>query len=289
MKTQQPIDLVIAYVNNQDQVWKDTFVKYCKKNNACEKIVEMLGSRFGGINFLDYHLKLANKNIGWINTIYLLLSNKEQVDESKLPSNVKIVLHKDFIWGEYLPTFNSTTIEMFLWNIPNLSEHFIYANDDMLPTGKMNPSDFFDFESNKIKINWRYDDFVNGNIYAHQCHNNYVHLAKAMGVDFDNEKMLRPVHSYTPMIKSHCERAFGLIAKHILDHIRGFRTEYQHNQYIYPLYEQFKYGTLKSPIDFLYTELDKDFGLNHQICCINCEKKKDYVNQFITEINKLCE
>ena len=282
------IDLVISYVNNQDIVWRNNYINFCKKNNLNNKIVDLIGARYGGIDFIGYQLRLVEKNMPWINKIYLLISNKEQKPKY-IPSNCEIILHERFIPYNHLPTFNSTTIEMFLYNIPNLSEHFIYANDDMLPTGKMNPSDFFDFESNKIKINWRYDDFVNGNIYAHQCHNNYVHLAKAMGVDFDNEKMLRPVHSYTPMIKSHCERAFGLIAKHILDHIRGFRTEYQHNQYIYPLYEQFKYGTLKSPIDFLYTELDKDFGLNHQICCINCEKKKDYVNQFITEINKLCE
>ena len=39
---------------------------------------------------------------------------------------------------------------MFLWNIPNLSEYFIYANDDMLPTGALKPSDFF--YGNKINI-----------------------------------------------------------------------------------------------------------------------------------------
>ena len=289
MKTQQPIDLVIAYVNNKDQVWRDAFVKYCQKNNAREKIVEMLGSRYGGINFLYYHLKLANKNMPWINNIYLLLSNEEQVIPSTLPPNVKIVLHKDFIWREYLPTFNSCTIEMFLWNIPNLSEHFIYANDDMLPTKPMQPSDFFDFESDKIKIKWREDEYNRcGNMYVQQCNNNCVALYKAFNKKYDNI-MVRPVHSYTPMIKSHCKSAFCIICKSILEHIRGFRTEYQYNQYIYPIYEKLKYGTLDSPIDFLYTELDNDFDLDHQICCINCEKKKDYVNQFITEIKKLCE
>lgn len=289
MKTQQPIDLVIAYVNNQDKVWRDTYIDYCKKHNLNQKIVDLLGSRFGGIDFLDYHLKLANKNMSWINAIYLLLSNKEQVDESKLPSNVKVVYHKQFIPPQFLPTFNSTTIEMFLWNIPHLSEHFVYANDDMLPTGKIKPSDFFDFESNKIKIEWRYDTFNEfGNVYSYQCRNNCVSLLRAFGKKFDGT-MIRPLHSYTPMIKSHCADSFNLIKKDILPHIRVFRTEYQYNQYIYPIYEYLKYGTLESPIDFLYTELDKDFDLNHQICCINCEKKKDYVNQFILEINKLCE
>ena len=285
----QPIDLVIAYVNNKDTVWRDTFVKYCQKNNAREKIVSMLGSRFGGIDFLDYHLRLANKNMPWINKIYLLISNIEQVDKSKLPPNVEIVLHKDFIWNEYLPTFNSCTIEMFLWNIPNLSEHFIYANDDMLPTKLMKQSDFFDFESEKIKINWRFDEFsACGNTYSYQCNNNCVTLYKAFGKKY-NGTMIRPVHSYTPMIKSHCKESFKLISKDILPHIRGFRTQYQYNQYIYPIYEYLKYGTLESPIDFLYTELDNECNLDHQIVCVNCENNKNHVAKFITEIEKLCK
>ena len=161
----QPIDLVIPYVNNNDLVWRKNYVDFCSKNRLQEKIVEMLGASFGGITFIYDQLKLANKNMPWINKIYLLLSNVEQIDKSKLPSNVVIVLHNEFIPPQFLPTFNSTTIEMFLWNIPNLSEHFIYANDDMLPTGELKPSDFF--YGNKIKIGWREDRFfVNCNVYG---------------------------------------------------------------------------------------------------------------------------
>ena len=40
-----------------------------------------------------------------------------------------------------LPTFNSTTIEMFLPKIPDLAEHFIYGNDDMYPMAPSQPSD----------------------------------------------------------------------------------------------------------------------------------------------------
>ena len=283
----QPIDFVIAFVDNQDEVWRNTYIDYCKKHNLNQKIVELLGSRFGGIRFIDYQLKLVNKNMPWINKIYLLLSNKEQAPKN-LPSNCEIVLHEQFIPYRFRPTFNSTTIEMFLWNIPNLSEHFIYANDDMLPTGKLEPSDLF--ENGKIKINWREDDFNECmGTYAYQCHNVSSALSKRLNKNYPNNMMIRPVHSFTPMIKSHCKESYNVLKDLIEPHIRAFRTTYQYNQYIYPVYEYFKYGTLESPIDFLYTELDKDFDLNHQICCINCEKNKDYVNKFITEIKKLCE
>ena len=273
----QKIDLVIAYVNNKDTVWRNTYIDYCAEHNCADKLVNIIGNRYGGFDFLEYHLRLANKNMKWLNKIYLLVSNKEQLDGRTLPPNVEIVLHKDFIWNSFLPTFNSTTIEMFLWNIPNLSEHFIYANDDMLPTGKMKPTDFFD-KSGKIKISWRHDPFnKNGNTYAYQCNNNCITLYKAFDKKYDGI-MLRPVHSYTPMIKSHCISAFELLKYDIAPHIRAFRTEYQYNQYIYPIYEELKYGTLESPIDFYYTETKEEIDLDHQIVCLNIVNKNKEID-----------
>lgn len=287
MKTQHDIDLVIAYVDNQDLVWRNTYINFCKQNRLNQKIVDLLSARYGGINFIEYQMKLVSKNMPWAKNIYLLLSNIEQKPKD-LPKNCKIVLHHEFIPQQFLPTFNSTTIEMFLWNIKDLSEHFIYANDDMLPTNKLEPSDFFD--SGKIKIKWRLDNFsFNSSMYAYQCRNNCIALTKRLGIAWDNMKMLRPIHSFTPMIKSHCKDSFYLIQDFIVPHIRAFRTEYQYNQYIYPLYEYYKFGTSDSDIDFLYTELDSDFDLNHQIVCINLEKKSEYVQKFLKEIKLLCE
>ena len=281
------IDFVIAYVDNQDLVWRKTFVDFCSKNRLQEKIVELLGSRYGGINFINYQLKLVQKNMPWVHKIYLLLSNIEQAPKD-LPSNCEIVLHHQFIPFQFLPTFNSTTIEMFLWNIKGLSEHFIYANDDMLPCGKLEPSDFFD--GDKVKISFKEQEFSLGmNTFAYQCRNNVVALNKKMGLKLNTNIIIKPLHSFTPMIMSHSKEAYNLIKEFIVPHIRAFRTNYQYNQYIYPLYERFKYGTLDSDIDFLYTELDGDFDLNHQIVCVNCERKNEYVKKFYQEIKKLCE
>ena len=283
--TLKNIDFVVPYVDNTDQVWRDTFIRYCSMNNLKDKIVEMIGSRYGGITFIYDQLKLVNKNMPWIRNIYLLISNKEQVEMPKLPKNCKIVLHNQFIPQQFLPTFNSCTIEMFLWNIPDLSENFIYANDDMLPVGQMTRYDFFAYNG-KIKIEWREDEFKDTmNVYGYQCQNNVVSICKALGKKY--ERMYRPVHSFTPMIKSHCKEAFKLLQKDIVPHIRAFRTRYQYNQYIYPLYERYMYGTEKCDIDFCYTELDKDFDLQHQIVCVNCEHKIEYIKKYQEEIRKL--
>ena len=42
-----------------------------------------------------------------------------------------------------LPCFNSAVIEHFLYRIPGLAEHFIYANDDMFINKPVTPETFF--------------------------------------------------------------------------------------------------------------------------------------------------
>ena len=198
--------------------------------------------------------------------------NREQAPKD-LPSNVEIVYHGAFIPQKYLPTFNSCTIEMFLWNIKGLNEYFIYANDDMLPFKDLKPSDFF--ENGKIKIElWNENLKGIQNTFRYQCFNSYKHMAIRLKKETNGLDYIRPAHSFTPMIKSHCKQAYDTLSDLIEKHIRAFRTEYQYNQYIYPIYEYFKYGTCDSDIDFLYTQFENGIDFDHQIVCLNIIPKK---------------
>ena len=276
----EKIDLVIPYVDNTDQVWQRIYINYCKQNNLLFKLADLHTDRYEDIGLINYQLKLINKHMPWVNKIYLLLMNQEQAPKN-LPSNVEIVYHAKFIPQMFLPTFNSTTIEMFLWNIPNLSEHFIYANDDMLPFKDLQPSDFF--ENGKIKIEWWQEDIREAcNVFRQQCYNSYKHTHVLLGKNCDNYIYFRPAHSMTPMIKSHSKQAYDLLQRYINEHIRAFRTQYQYNQYIYPVFEKIVYGTCDSTIDFLYTQLKEDIDLDHDIVCINIvpkSKEKDLIRK----------
>ena len=285
---EQKCDMVIPYVDNTDKVWKKIYFDYCKTYGLHKQIADLHSDRYEDIGLINFQLKLINKHMPWINTIYLLLMNREQAPKN-LPSNVKIVYHAKFIPQKYLPTFNSTTIEMFLWNIPELSEHFIYANDDMLPFRDLKYSDFFS-EDNKIKIEWWEEDIRQlYNCFRKQCYNSYHHTAIRIGKKPASQfKYLRPAHSFTPMIKSHCKRAYDLLSDIINKHIRAFRTEYQYNQYIYPIFEKFVYGTEKSEIDFLYTQLENGIDLNHDIVCLNVIPNR-YAKELLERLKKACE
>ena len=89
------IDLVIPYVNNQDKVWQKTYLDYFQRVNP-KLIASLHGQRYEDIGLINYQLKLVEKNMPWVNTIYLLLSNKEQCPKY-IPNNCKIVYHYQLI------------------------------------------------------------------------------------------------------------------------------------------------------------------------------------------------
>ena len=51
--------------------------------------------------------------------------------------------HRDFIPAEYLPTFNSNTIELNIHRIEGLADRFVLFNDDTFLTRGCRPEDFF--------------------------------------------------------------------------------------------------------------------------------------------------
>lgn len=266
----EKVSMVIPYVDNTDKVWQKVFIDYCTTYNLLKKISDMHTDRYEDIGLINYQLKLINKYMPFVDKIFLLLMNREQAPKD-LPSNVQIVYHAQFIPQRFLPTFNSTTIEMFLWNIKDLGEYFIYANDDMLPFKPLKVSDFFT-ENGQCKIEWWKENLYECyNMFRQQCFNSYKHIAVRLGTreSCKDPIYFRPAHSMTPMVKSHCKQAYDLISDLITKHIRAFRTEYQYNQYIYPCFEKFVYKTCDSNIDFLYTQLKDDIDLEHDIVCLN--------------------
>jgi hypothetical protein len=271
------VDLVVPFVDNKDPVWRQCYLDFCALNNEFARIQEMVGARFDDFGFFEYSLKLIDKFMPWIRNIYLIVSNPEQVPDYINKKKTKIVLHKDIIPAQYLPTFNSTTIEMFIPNIKGLSEHFIYTNDDMYPVAPLTKDDFFT-EDGKIKMNFSGRDIRhNSKQFRQVCLRCFQHVAEVLGYRHDDYTYLKPNHSMTPMVKSHCIECLEKLAPHIYPNIWAFRTEYQHNQYIYPLYEYLINNREEGPIRFLYTSLKHsadEIAANltsgaYQIICLN--------------------
>ena len=130
-----PVDLVVTYVDNTDNIWRNSISKYSHQSDSV--------NRYRSYGLLKYWLRGVALNMPFIRTVHLVVSNIEQVPQYVDQNKVHVVLHKDIIPENLLPTFNSTTIEMFLHKIPGLAEHFIYSNDDLYAINSMTADDFF--------------------------------------------------------------------------------------------------------------------------------------------------
>jgi hypothetical protein len=135
------IDLVYLWVDGNDPEWRK------KRNAFIGKIEEnseaTCKGRYINNDELKYSLRSAEKYAPWIRKIFIVTDNQtpDWLDISN--PKVKIINQGDIIPQESLPCFNSNIIEYFLYKIPDLSEHFLYANDDMFFGDHVQPDFFF--------------------------------------------------------------------------------------------------------------------------------------------------
>jgi hypothetical protein len=93
-----------------------------------------------------YCLRSISQNMPWIRKIYILQNSDANVPSffsSNYEENgIYLFNHEHIILDRYLPTTNSDSIETFITQLPGLSEHFIYFNDDCFVM-KHIPIDYF--------------------------------------------------------------------------------------------------------------------------------------------------
>ena len=135
------IDLVYLWVNGNDPKW-------IAKRDACigkpSGKQENCAGRYADSGELKYSLRSIEKYAPWIRKVFIVTD--EQTPEWLDTSNPKVhvVDHKEIMPKESLPCFNSNLIEHFLDKIPGLSEHFLFANDDMYINRPVSPATFFE-------------------------------------------------------------------------------------------------------------------------------------------------
>ena len=94
-------------------------------------------------DFLKYWFRGVEKFAPWVNRIFFITAGHLPDWLNLQHPKFKIIRHSDFIPQEFLPTFNSHTIENNLYRITELSENFVYFNDDFYLLRRTRPEDFF--------------------------------------------------------------------------------------------------------------------------------------------------
>ena len=143
------VDAVITWVDGNDPSHMSKLGNFMvDKNTINKKSVRM---RYDQVNEIEFAVKSILKYAKFVRKIFIVTDNqtpeflKDKELVKKKYSKVVIVDHATIFKGyeQYLPTFNSLSIESMLFNIPDLVEHFMYFCDDFFLANKTKVDDFF--------------------------------------------------------------------------------------------------------------------------------------------------
>lgn len=153
-----PVDVVFTWVNKDDlkwiEMWNQTFPDQLFDSD-----------RYSSRDELRFSLRAICKFLPWFHKIYIV-SNCARPDWLKDHPQVYWVRHEDIFPDiSALPTFNSHAIESCLHKIKELSEKFIYFNDDVFLNQPCYFNNFFDTQGRSISFLEPYGSVCEYNVF----------------------------------------------------------------------------------------------------------------------------
>ena len=202
-----PVDIVYLWCNSSDEEWLK------KKNNELKKYKKSLDEdavgncRFIDNNELKYSLRSLEKYAKWINNIFIVTDNQVPKWLDTNNPKIHIVNHCDILPPEALPTFNASAIETVIHKIPNLSEYFLFANDDMFFGNYVEKSFFYNKDKLPIFrfINRRIINKKYNHLYGHMISTAYKLIKEKYGKTFP----YFPHHNIDAYRKSDIEKCYN--------------------------------------------------------------------------------
>ena len=195
------IDFVITWVDGGDKDWQKERNKYAGKDPE-----DIADYRFRDWNLLKYWFRGVEKFAPWVNKVFFV-TNGQKPEWLNLECDKLVwVKHKDYIPKEYLPTFSANPIELNFHRIEELSEKFVYFNDDTFLTSAVNIDDFF--KNGLPRYYYQLDMNLNGDpIFEHIILNDSQIINKYLNLDDSFKKYRKKwydnTHSFKQKIKNY--------------------------------------------------------------------------------------
>lgn len=134
----EKIDFIMPWVDGNDLEWQKEKARYSQGEDSDVSI-----ARYRDWDNLQYWFRGVEKFTPWVNRIHFVTYGHLPQWLKKEHPKLQIVNHKDYIPSKYLPVFSSRPIELNIHRIPNLSNQFVYFNDDCFILKKMETGCFF--------------------------------------------------------------------------------------------------------------------------------------------------
>ncbi|MGN0031866.1 MAG: Stealth CR1 domain-containing protein [Candidatus Gastranaerophilaceae bacterium] len=279
-KFKYPIDLVYCWVDGNDTNWQQEKLLWQKKLNIPTENNVLNPCRFIDNEELRYSLRSVGQNAFWINHIYIITNGQIPAWLDTTHPKITIINHKDIMPVDALPTFNSEAIETCIANIPNLSEHFLYANDDFFIYKTITPTYFFNRKGLPIvrlaKQNWS-QEIINKQLYL----TNIIHSANLVKECYGIFYKYEASHNIDAYRKSYYKECIGEFKKDFEKTLYcKFRTPNSVQRVIFSFYmlakkkcilKDIRLWSRKSQLENIYVPLSHPIKMDRRI---NKHKKK---------------
>ncbi len=293
------IDAIIPWVDGNDPVLNAKRHEYGDAGMFMQENVAS-STRYANVGELFWCVASINRFAPWINRIYVVTDNQDPDLTSFLERHfpdgyipVEIIDHKVIFQGyeEYLPTFNSLSIEAMMWRIPGLSERFICFNDDFVITAPVAPEDFYTPEGWPVCVAEWYPTLWGRMLLALKPRKNGMKQWSFKGMMLNaseilGDRLFFPRVNHTPrgMLKSYFEDFFE---KHPELLIRNIKYKFRDTDQFYvislqymDLYRQGKcrvvpvrdylfYMKSKAKPNYVKRKMDKLKKRSYKFCCFN--------------------
>ena len=247
------VDIVIPYVDASKPTWLSDYSDATGNTHIDT-------NRFRDWGTLRYLLRGIATYMPFVRDVVLLVADRCQIPDYVDQDHVRIVYHSDFIPAEYLPTFNSCTIESFLFNITKLSDQFIYFNDDIFPINTMTSADFF--QNSLPRLHFSENVSCAGNqAYTNQCRSSLDLIADMLGKErYPEHEYPSPEHTATSMLKSTVRLVGEQCNEAIRSTVTALRGLKNINQYIYSYYQYYTGAYTDGVCPYLYLDIKDDLS-----------------------------
>ena len=158
------VDFVLPWVDGSDPHWRSDLNKYEITNPGMNS-----EDRFRDWGNLKYVFRGIEKFTPWVRKIHFITSGHLPKWMNLKHPKLNVVKHEEIIPKKYLPVFSIFPIETRIHLIKELSDKFVYFNDDFFVLKDLPETSFF---RKGLPVDFAISDIMHQGVLAHIIQNN---------------------------------------------------------------------------------------------------------------------
>ena len=141
------MDIVITWVDATNKEWQKEKAHwyYLFKGTEANHV-----ANYSSFDEVKYVLRSIELYMPYYHHIYLVTNNGSQPNWLKNHPKLTVIDYRELMPNN-ISTYNSNAIESQLYKIPNLTEYFVYFNDDIILTKPLKIEDLIDTHTGKMQ------------------------------------------------------------------------------------------------------------------------------------------